>query len=98
MAIIRVLHIVTHMNMGGLETMIMNYYRNIDRNLVQFDFLTHRPANEIKYYDNEIQKLGGIIYHIPKMNPFSIRYRKNLALFFMSHPEYKITPTSLSVT
>ena len=27
---IRVLHIVTTMNRGGLETMLMNYYRNID--------------------------------------------------------------------
>lgn len=28
---LRVLHVVTDMNRGGLETMIMNYYRNIDR-------------------------------------------------------------------
>ena len=39
---IRVLQIVTYMGRGGLETMIMNYYRNIDRNKVQFDFLVHR--------------------------------------------------------
>ena len=35
---IRVLHVVTHMNRGGLETMIMNYYRHIDRTKIQFDF------------------------------------------------------------
>ena len=40
---IRILQVVTHMNRGGLETMIMNYYRKMNRNLVQFDFLTHRP-------------------------------------------------------
>ena len=40
--ILRVLHVVTYMGRGGLETMIMNYYRNIDRNRVQFDFLVHR--------------------------------------------------------
>ena len=39
---IRVLQVVTIMNRGGLETMLMNYYRNIDRDKVQFDFLTHR--------------------------------------------------------
>ena len=44
---IRVLQVVTHMNRGGLETMLMNYYRNIDRNKVQFDFLKHRPENEM---------------------------------------------------
>ena len=31
---IRVLHVVTTMNRGGLETMLMNYYRHIDRNVV----------------------------------------------------------------
>ena len=39
---LRVLHVVTDMNRGGLETMIMNYYRNIDRKKIQFDFLVHR--------------------------------------------------------
>ena len=29
---IRVLQVVTTMNRGGLETMLMNYYRHIDRN------------------------------------------------------------------
>ena len=36
---IRVLQIVTYMGRGGLETMLMNYYRHIDRDKVQFDFL-----------------------------------------------------------
>ena len=39
---IRILHVVTYMGRGGLETMIMNYYRHIDRSRVQFDFLVHR--------------------------------------------------------
>ena len=39
---IRVLHVVTYMGRGGLETMLMNYYRHMDRDKVQFDFLVHR--------------------------------------------------------
>ena len=35
---VRVLQVVTYMGRGGLETMLMNYYRNIDRNKIQFDF------------------------------------------------------------
>lgn len=35
---IRVLQIVGRMDRGGIETMIMNLYRSIDRNKVQFDF------------------------------------------------------------
>ena len=37
---LRILHVVVNMNRGGAETLIMNLYRNIDRNKVQFDFLT----------------------------------------------------------
>ena len=40
---IRVLQCVNDMHRAGLETMLMNYYRNIDRSKIQFDFLTHRP-------------------------------------------------------
>ena len=38
MASIRVLQVVTHMDRGGLETMLMNYYRHMDREKVQFVF------------------------------------------------------------
>lgn len=85
---VRVLHVVTHMNRGGLETMIMNYYRNIDRTKVQFDFLVHRDYK--CDYDDEIEKLGGKIYRLPLLNPFSFDYRKKLNNFFKQHKEYKI--------
>lgn len=85
---IRVLHIVTDMRRGGLETMIMNYYRHIDRELVQFDFLVHREKTGD--YEKEIDNLGGKIYHMPVLNPFSIIYKKKLGDFFIGHPEYDI--------
>lgn len=84
----RILQVVTHMNRGGLETMLMNYYRQIDRTQVQFDFLTHREYDGD--YDEEIKALGGIVYHLPVLNPFSPQYRKELGDFFDCHPEYKI--------
>lgn len=80
---IRVLHIVTTMNRGGLETMIMNYYRNIDREKIQFDFLEHR--SEISDYDQEIEKLGGKIFRISALNPFSKVYKNQLDMFFKEH-------------
>ena len=54
---IRVLQVVTYMGRGGLESMIMNYYRHIDRDKVQFDFLVHRQ--ERAAFDDEIEALGG---------------------------------------
>ena len=35
---LRVLHSVSNMARAGIETMLMNYYREIDRNQIQFDF------------------------------------------------------------
>lgn len=80
---IRVLHIVTYMGRGGLETMIMNYYRHIDRSKIQFDFLVHRDFQAD--YDNEILELGGNIYHVSRLNPFSLGYIKTLEKFFSEH-------------
>lgn len=85
---IRILHVVTYMGRGGLETMLMNYYRHIDRDRIQFDFLVHREFEAD--YDKEIESLGGRIYKIQKLNPFSNKYKKSLRTFFLIHPEYKI--------
>lgn len=52
----RILQVVNDMHRAGLETMLMNYYRNIDRTKIQFDFLTHRPYKSD--YDDEILSLG----------------------------------------
>ena len=84
----RVLQVVTNMDRGGLETMLMNYYRHIDRTKVQFDFLTHRQ--ERAAYDDEIEALGGKIYRLPRLIPWSKHYLSALDAFFTNHPEYKV--------
>lgn len=89
---IRVLHVVTYMGRGGLETMLMNYYRKIDRKKIQFDFLVHRDFEAD--YDEEILKLGGKIYRMPVLNPFSIEYHKALEKFFAEH-QYEIVHSHL---
>lgn len=85
---LRVLQVVTHMERGGLESMIMNYYRYIDREKVQFDFLVHRQ--ERAAFDDEIESLGGIIYRLPRLVPWSKSYLSALNRFFDEHPEYKV--------
>lgn len=92
---IRVLNLFTIMNRGGAETMVMNYYRNIDRNKIQFDFLVHRE--EEGAYEKEILKLGGRIYRMPPIYPknFSL-YKKKIKEFFKEHPEYKIIHSHMS--
>lgn len=86
---IRVLQVVNNMQRAGLETMLMNYYRNIDRTKIQFDFLTHRP--EKGDYDDEIISMGGKVYYAPRLYPRNyLKYFKWMKKFFKEHPEYKI--------
>lgn len=85
----RILMIFTIMNRGGAETMIMNYYRNIDRSKVQFDFVVHRPQKGA--YDDEIRLLGGKIYVFPTVKPGNFcAYKKQIREFLEEHPEYTI--------
>lgn len=77
------------MHRAGLETMLMNYYRNIDRTEIQFDFLTHRPNKSD--YDDEIISLGGKVYYAPRLYPQNYpKYFRWMKAFFAEHPEYKI--------
>ena len=85
---IRVLQITGGMNMGGIENFIMNVYRNIDRNKVQFDFLIHQEEKQI--FEDEIEKLGGKVYRIPSIRKSGyFKYKKDLKDFFQAH-SYKI--------
>ena len=88
MAKIRVLQVIGKMNRAGAETLIMNLYRNIDREKVQFDFVVH--GNEKCDYDDEIEKMGGIIYHAPVYKVYNyLEYKKWWKKFLNDHKEYK---------
>ena len=90
---VRVLQVVTTMDRAGIETMLMNYYRHIDRSILQFDFLEHRAKRSD--YDDEIEALGGKIYRLPRLNPLSKEYLNALDKFFSEHPEYRIVHSHL---
>lgn len=86
---IRVLMLFTILNRGGAESMVMNYYRPIDRSKVQFDFVVHRE--EKGAFEDEILSLGGKIYRMMPLRPHLIPvYKKQISAFFDSHPEYHI--------
>lgn len=63
---IRVLQIMGIVCGGGVEAVIMNYYRNIDRTKIQFDFVI--DGYEKSLLDDEILSLGGKVY---KVEPYS---------------------------
>ncbi len=98
---IRILHVLGVLNMGGAESRIMDLYRHIDRQQVQFDFLVHTtPAKGAgedssealmagrakEYFDDEVRALGGEIYALPRFNGRNLgAYRKAVQRFFASH-------------
>lgn len=59
---IRIAVIVGKMDSGGKKSLIMEYYRHIDRNKVQFDFICDADSQAIP--KEEIEKLGGTVYEI----------------------------------
>ena len=86
---IKVIHVLGKLQMGGAETLVMNIYRNIDRSKIQFDFIVH--GDEIGDYEEEILKMGGKIYRVPKYKGYNhFEYKKSWNIFFKEHPEYKI--------
>lgn len=55
---------------GGVGSVVMNLYRNMDRESVQFDFCV--PRDGIGPLDDEIYALGGHIYHTPQIRKVGV--------------------------
>ncbi len=69
---IRVLQVIGALGYAGVESMVMNYYRHMNRELIQFDFVTCSQTPE--RYDEEIKGLGGKIYRLPSRAKHPFRY------------------------
>ena len=78
----RVLHVLGGLNRGGIESFIMNLYRTIDRDSIQFDFLVFKEGGD---YYNEIISLGGTIFTLPPRNAGIVQYYKGIKAFFRQH-------------
>jgi glycosyltransferase involved in cell wall biosynthesis len=86
---LRVLHVFGRLDRGGAETMVMNLYRRIDRDALQFDFVvcdTGRGA-----FEDEIASLGGRVYRVPRFSPGTVfRFVRAWRALLREHPEYRI--------
>lgn len=89
---IRVAQMMTDMNYGGVEMVVMNYYRHIDRTKVQFDFFALEgsavPQRE------EIEQLGGRVYIVPKYTHLP-EYEKEIVRLFKQN-QYKIVHSHMN--
>lgn len=90
---IRVCQFVGNMIGGGVEAVVMNYYRHIDRSKVQFDFVATEASKLIPH--KEIETLGGRIYIVPAYtNLFA--FQRACRDLFHSHPEWKIVHSHMN--
>ncbi len=89
---IRVAQVLGKMLGGGVESFIMNYYRNIDRNKVQFDFIIDSDSTVIPR--DEIINLGGRIIEVPPYQHI-FKYIKFVTKVFKEN-NYKIVHSHLN--
>ncbi|MCC3375550.1 glycosyltransferase family 1 protein [Cohnella sp. REN36] len=83
---IKVLHIVGKMHPGGIETLLMNIYRHIDRSKYEFHFGVQ--TEEKAFYDDEIAELGGKIVRQPHPKEGLWAYRRALVANIREHGPY----------
>lgn len=74
---IRIAQVVGPVVLGGVDTMVMNYYRHIDRSKVQFDFIM--DGYEKTPIDDEIRALGGRVY---KVEPYAKNIVKSMRQYY----------------
>ena len=77
---------------GGVEAVVMNYYRNINRNKIQFDFICDDDSKKIPY--EEINALGGRVILIPPYQRI-FTYQKKLECV-LRKGKYKIVHSHIN--
>ena len=90
--VLRVAHIIGKWVGGGVEAVVMNYYRNMDRTRVQFDFICDSDSTCIPR--DEIESLGGRVIIVPPYQEL-FSYLKELTQIFREN-KYSIVHSHIS--
>ena len=89
---IRIAQIVGKWLGGGVEAVVMNYYRHLDHDKIQFDFICDDDSTNIPY--DEIEKLGGKVILIPPYQKV-FKYQKELRRV-LREGKYKIVHSHIN--
>ncbi|REL36976.1 glycosyltransferase [Thalassotalea euphylliae] len=65
-----VLQVIPSLALGGISSVVMNWYRALDRNLVQFDFISFNDGPLAQ----EITALGGRVFILPTFRQQPLNY------------------------
>ncbi len=89
---LRIAHIIGKWVGGGVEAVVMNYYRHIDHAKIQFDFICDSDSTNISY--DEIEKLGGKVILV---SPYQhiISYLKELKVI-LKEGKYRIVHSHIN--
>ena len=94
---IRILHVLGTTQLGGAESRIMDLYRHVDRERVQFDFLVHTGGEG--FFDKEIRELGGRIFRVPRFRFYNyFSYKKAVKNFFEKNHEFRAVQGHITST
>lgn len=84
---IKILHFPGFLSFGGVGSVVMNLYRNMDRNRIQFDFCV--PRNTPGPFDEEINKMGGRVFYVPQMKEVGlVQYSKVILRIIQENGPY----------
>lgn len=89
---IRIAQIVGKCVGGGVESVIMNYYKYIDYTKIQFDFFIDEDSTTIPY--EEIESLGGKVILIPPYQKL-FKYQRKLKKM-LKNGEYEIVHSHIN--
>lgn len=74
---IKVLHVLSAVNIGGIENMLFNYYRHFDKDRVSFDFCAHKTWGGA--LGERLQKLGCKVFYITSQRQSISKNQRDLA-------------------
>ena len=86
---IRILQMIGSLNVGGSQTLMLNIYRHIDRERMQFDFVLDHPDET--WFAEDVKALGARIYTMPAFRGTNAaEIRRDWNNFFYTHPDYTV--------
>lgn len=91
---VKVLTILSGLDGGGVENILLNYYQNMDREKVHIDFIVH--SQHIGKLEDKFEKLGSKIYRV---TPKTVNLKKNIVEIYriMKDNKYDIVHSRMNV-
>lgn len=83
---VKVLEVLDSLNLGGIQTLLMNLCAGLDPDKVSVSFLVFRQGRQV--YADECDTHGWPIYQLPGRHDGLRAQQKALAAFFREHPDF----------